>query len=56
MKLRPDRKEIRQKEAKERQAAYDKLTPEQKIARLDELHGVGRGATKERKRLENEML
>ena len=51
MKLRLDRKAIRQAEAKERQKAYDDLTPAQKIARLDAKLGKGVGAKKQRERL-----
>jgi hypothetical protein len=51
MKRRPDRKEIRRQEAQERQAACDKLSPEQRLANLDTLFGEGVGATKERVKL-----
>lgn len=51
MKLRGDRKEIRQKEADERQAEYDKLTPKQKLAKLDQKLGKGVGAKKQREKL-----
>jgi len=46
--LRPDNKEFRQKEALERQAEYDKLTPEQKLERLDSKPGESK---KQRARL-----
>lgn len=36
---RPDNKLFRQQEAAERQAEYDKLTPEQKLERLDRKPG-----------------
>jgi len=52
MKLRKDYKSERQKEAKERQEAYDKLTATQKLAKLDAKYGKGQGATKERARIE----
>ena len=47
MKLRMDGKTERQKEAKERQAIYNKLTPKQKIAKLDKMFGKGVGAKKD---------
>ena len=48
------RKEKEQKkyeEATYRQDEYDKLTPQQKLARLDKRLGKGKGAKKERGRL-----
>lgn len=45
---RPDLTKVKQSEAKERQAYYDTLTVEQKIAKLDEKFGKGVGATKQR--------
>jgi hypothetical protein len=45
-------KEVKQEEAKARQAAYDKLSPKQKLAKLDAKFGKGKGAAKERARLE----
>ena len=42
---------IRKEEAITRQKEYNKLTIEQKIARLDEKYGKGLGAKKERERL-----
>ena len=51
MRLRRDTKEDRQKEAKSRQADYNKLTVEQKIAKLDSQLGKGVGATKQRAKL-----
>ena len=42
---------LRKEESLERQVAYDKLTVEQKIKRLDDTLGVGLGATKQRARL-----
>ena len=51
MRLRPDRKANRQKEAKERQAIYNKLSPTERIARLDKTLGKGVGAKKQRAKL-----
>jgi hypothetical protein len=48
----PLNKERKQKEAAARQEASDKLTPEQRIAKLDELFGPGLGARKERLKLD----
>lgn len=45
------RRADRRKAAEARQAASDKLTPTQRIAKLDRKLGSGRGAIKERKRL-----
>ena len=42
----------RRTEATERQMAYDKLTPAQKLEALDEKLGKGVGAKKQRARLE----
>lgn len=44
-------KEARRKDAEERQAAYDKLTKEQKLAKLDKYTHV---AKRERARLEKQ--
>ena len=55
MKLRQDRKEKRKREAKERQEAYNKLSPQQKIASLDNKLGKGIGATKQRAKLQKEI-
>ena len=55
MKLRKDTAEMRKKEAKQRQEAYDKLTPKEKIARLDQKLGKGVGATKQRARLKAQL-
>ena len=52
MKLRKDRLKLRQEEATERANAYAKLTPAQKIAKLDELYGKGIGAKKQRGKLQ----
>lgn len=41
----------RRAEAGERKAVRDALTPQQQLARLDTLFGVGQGAKKERARL-----
>jgi hypothetical protein len=43
--------EQRREEAKVRQAESDTLTPEQRLARLDEKFGKGQGAVKERAKL-----
>lgn len=43
--------EQRREEAKVRQEAYDKLTTQQKIERLDRELGVGVGAVKQRAKL-----
>jgi len=53
MRLRPDAKEDRQKTARERQAAYNKLSPTQKLARLDETLGKDVGAVKQRAKLQH---
>ncbi len=45
-------KTIKRREAKARQESYNALTKEQRIAKLDAKFGKGKGATKERKRLE----
>ena len=55
MKLRHDRKAQRQSEAQARQASYDKLSPKEKLARLDKKLGKGQGAKKQRERLMAEM-
>ena len=49
--LRSDREETRRREAKERQAESDKLTPSERLLRLDRTFGTGLGATKERAKL-----
>jgi len=51
MKLRRDRRDIRRKGAKTRQAEYNAMTPQEKIKALDERLGNGIGAKKERARL-----
>lgn len=43
--------DLRRATAKERQAASDKLTPQQRLARLDSVLGPGKGAAKERAKL-----
>lgn len=55
MKLRADRKEIRQKEAATRDEENAKLTPEAKLAKLDNKLGAGVGAKKERARLKKSI-
>ena len=54
MRLRQDRKAVRQNEAKERKQAYAKMTDKQKIDILDRKLGVGVGAVKQRARLKTE--
>lgn len=44
-------KEQKRQEAEQRQVAYDGLSTEQKIGKLDDKLGKGVGATKQRKRL-----
>lgn len=46
------RAEQRRKEALERQARTADLPPEAKLARLDQLHGHGLGAARERRKLQ----
>lgn len=48
---RPDHAAFKRKEAAERQEAYDKLTVNEKLARLDAMFGKEKGATNERARL-----
>ena len=55
MRLRPNRKEDRQADARDRQTAYNKLTPKQKLARLDETLGKDVGATKQRAKLQHAL-
>ena len=43
--------DMRRKEAQERQKARDLLTPQDQIARLDQMFGKGKGAKRERSRL-----
>lgn len=49
---RPDGAKMRREEAVERQAKYDQLTVAQKIEQLDLKFGVGKGAQKQRKKLQ----
>lgn len=49
---RPDLKELRKKSADERKAAYDKLTTQQK---LDRLNAAGFSARKQRARLQAQL-
>ena len=51
-KMNNGRKQDRQKEAVNRQICRDKLTNTQQIDKLDDLFGKGKGAKKERARLE----
>lgn len=46
-----ENRERRANEAKERQAASDKLSPQERLDRLDSLFGKDVGAQKERARL-----
>jgi curved DNA-binding protein CbpA len=48
-------KDIRRKAAQERQAAYDKLSIEEKIAKMDKKLGVGQGGKKERAKLQAQL-
>ena len=48
-------KSIRKEEAIRRQKEYDKLTIEQKIAKLDNKYGKGIGAKKEREKLKKKL-
>ena len=45
-------KKNRREAALARQGIYNKLTPQQKIAKLDRMFGAGKGASKERKKLQ----
>jgi len=51
----PVRKQQRQKEAQERNAHWASLTPEEKIASLDRRLGSGRGAKKQRLKIQREI-
>lgn len=53
--LRPDNYSFRVKEAGERQAAYDALSTQEKIERLDQKFGKGVGAKKQRAKLELQL-
>ena len=53
MRIRYDRKETRQKEAAARNNAYEKLTPAQKLARLNATLGKDVGAEKQRSKLQH---
>ncbi|MCK5132735.1 MAG: hypothetical protein KAR40_11355 [Candidatus Sabulitectum sp.] len=48
-------KKDRQKEAQVRQDAHNRLTPLQKINKLDSKFGIGIGAKKERAKLQAEL-
>lgn len=47
--------EMRKKDAEERQAAWNSLSPKQKLIALDRRLGAGVGAAKQRKRLLKEI-
>ena len=49
-------KQQKQKEAKDRQEEYEKLTPKQKYLKLDLQLGELKGAKKQRRKLEIEIL
>lgn len=44
-------KEVKRKEAETRQKIYDKLTPKEKVEKLDKKLGSGTGAKRERQKL-----
>jgi hypothetical protein len=48
---RPDHAAFKRKEAVERQTEYNKLSPADKLARLDAMFGPGKGGTNERAKL-----
>ena len=48
-------KEIKQKEAVQRQEDYNKLTLSQKVTKLDLMFGGGKGAAKERAKLASKI-
>jgi len=52
---RPDNYAFRQREAQERQEAYNKLSPTQKLALLDARLGKGVGAERQRARLTEQI-
>lgn len=51
MRLRADRTVERRREAQERQEAWNKLSPAEKLKSLDERLGVGKGAKRQREKL-----
>jgi hypothetical protein len=51
MRVRHDRKKLKQREADERATAYGRLTPGQKLTKLDDKLGKGVGAKKQRDKL-----
>lgn len=51
----PKNKERKRAEAKIRQETSDKLSPQQKLEKLDGLFGPGKGATKERIKLHQKI-
>lgn len=54
-KPRPDLKEMRQKEAVERQATYEKKSVVDVVAELDLKYGPGQGAKKQRAKLAKKL-
>ena len=53
--LREDHLQNKREAAAERQAAYNKLSSKQKLEHLDNLLGEGKGATKERARIQHRI-
>ena len=51
----PQLRSMKQQEAIDRNTAYRTLTPEEKIASLDERWGVGVGAARERARIARQL-
>lgn len=52
---RPDNNEIKREEAKQRQEAWDKLYPKDKLEALDRRLGKGVGAKKQRARIQAQI-
>ena len=50
-----ERRELRQKSALVRKEARSKLSSQQQLGQLDKLFGEGKGATKERLRLHEQL-
>jgi len=51
MRLRNDRRELRQREGRERQEIWDTLSPTEKLTVLDARLGKGNGAKRQRTKL-----